>query len=200
MPAIHIRGGPTAGVKVFRFTSPITKRVTEFQAERGMISVYGETKDHQEDFERVSRHDFRERAKALSRANTRIKKQCHQGVKRWDEVYALQSLIECMIAVIKAAKEQGDPFIPAHMAQAAETFRNRKLILPWSSQPTTSRPVGRQPVLATSSDLPPMPRALPHRPATPVIQPSYSLPSGARRPGTFDATRLLGRTIGRRTV
>lgn len=120
MGAIHIYGAPLASQKVFKYVSPIDGRRQAFEAGNGMISVYTEEKDGKESYERVPRAEFVARAIAI---NMQAKRAKYPRERK-----ALDDLCCGMIAVARAAREQGDPFASARIARDVVASKRRILV------------------------------------------------------------------------
>ncbi len=102
---IHVKGD-SPNTKVFRYKSRITGEVTEFLAERGLVTIEGVYRGEAL-YKRESRREFLCRAAALS---LEIKHMVYG-----DEKADLQRLVVVMAAAAKHAGEQGDPFNRRHL-------------------------------------------------------------------------------------
>jgi hypothetical protein len=120
MAAIHIKGAPLAGQRVFHHRCSFSGRRQAFEAENGMISVHTEEKDGRESFERVPRAEFVARAIAINEQAKRAKYP--------RERKALDDLACCMIAAAKAARHQGDPFASPRVARDVVASQRRILV------------------------------------------------------------------------
>ena len=101
---LHVHGC-SPSTRVFKFRSMITKEVTEFYPERGMVTIDGaHYKTGEPYFKRESRREFLIRAAALSMEL--------KAMDYSDERVNQQRLVDMMVEVAKAAKEQGDPYDP----------------------------------------------------------------------------------------
>jgi hypothetical protein len=98
---IHVHGD-SVSAKVFKHTSAIHGEVLEFTPERGMVSIRA-VDALGEDYKRVSTREFLCRTKALA---LEIPKIPYSDEKR-DQL----RLVEQMFRVIKACRDQGDPFL-----------------------------------------------------------------------------------------
>lgn len=169
MFAVH---GNLNGSRVFRHKSRITKQVTSFRSENGIIRIVAEVntplgKHHKGDVGEggvryVSRRDFLLLTDALNRECTR------ELMPHNDEREDQQRLVQMMIQVAADAKQQGDPLsLRANQVARARSLPSRVAVagVPWSEQVAAELP--RQPAAPTWK--------------TPVVppQPTVTLPASA---------------------
>lgn len=145
---IQVRG-ESHSTKVFSYKSAMTQERTEFYPENGLITVEGERRDGEAYYERVARREFLLRASAISEEISVLRSQGKVG-------YAndLLRLLDVMVLVARAAKEQGDPFSRKHTAQMANERQRTSILLPGMpgfATPAPPMPMSPQPKTEFSS-------------------------------------------------
>lgn len=145
---VHIKG-ESHSTRDFTFRSQITREVTHFYPERGLVSIEGIDRHGEEYYNRESRKEFLCRAAALA---LEIKHMPY-GDERRDQ----QRLVDVMALVARAAGHQGDPYDPRHLDDMVRERPRQRL--GFSGCANTPR-------------VPAMPQAPSDRPIAPLVGPS----------------------------
>jgi hypothetical protein len=143
--------------KTFRYKSRVTREMTDFYAERGLIRIHYHGKTGHEEYETVAVREFLLRAQAIN-DSLRVKQPS-------DEKLDQQRLVETMIEVAKQAQNQGDPIqiLRANLNQSTARGRGPSLV-------------------ANGVDLPPLPQAPADKPPVPLLMvaPETSQPAPSK--------------------